>query len=94
MSNLTHYNTLPRFKGFEAKFEFDPVAKILHGRVLGTRSIINFQSDTLETVEQEFHASVDDYLAFCEERGVPRDKSYSGHIAFRTTPEIHRRIAY
>jgi predicted HicB family RNase H-like nuclease len=82
------------YKGYEAKVELDLDAKIVHGYVLGTRDVITFQSEDLETVEQEFHASVDGYLSWCEERGEKPDKPYSGHIAFRTTPGIHRRIAY
>ena len=38
---------------------------------------------------KSFHDSVDDYLAFCKERGVDPQKPYSGKLALRTTPEIH-----
>ncbi len=36
---------------------------------------------------------MDDYLAFCAERGEEPEKPYSGNLPFRTTPELHRRIA-
>ena len=40
-----------------------------------------------------FRASVDDYLAFCAERGEPPDRPYSGKIPLRVDPELHRRAA-
>jgi predicted HicB family RNase H-like nuclease len=83
-----------RYRGYEAKFEFDPDAKIFHGRVLGTRDVITFQSEDPAMVEQEFHTSIDGYLTFCNERGEAPDKPYSGHIRFRTEPKLHRKIAY
>ena len=86
--------TIPSYRGYEARVEFDAEARLLHGHVLGTRDVITFQSDALENVEHEFHASVDDYLVFCRERGESPDKPYSGRIAFRTQPDVHRRIAY
>ena len=62
---------------------------VFHGRVLGLRDIVTFEADSAENLVKAFHDSVDDYLAFCEERGVEPQKPYSGKLALRTTPEIH-----
>ena len=81
------------YKGYIAKVEFDPDARILHGEVIGIRDVVTFQGDSVEEVEQAFHESVDDYLAFCKQRGEAPDKPYSGQFVVRLDPELHRRIS-
>jgi hypothetical protein len=36
---------------------------------------------------------VDDYLAFCAERGETPDKPFSGQFVARVSPELHRRAS-
>jgi predicted HicB family RNase H-like nuclease len=63
------------------------------GRVAGLRDVITFEGATFAEIEQAFHDSIDDYLAFCSERGEPPDRAYSGKIPLRVSPETHRRAA-
>jgi predicted HicB family RNase H-like nuclease len=58
-----------RYKGYVGKVEFDAEAGVLHGEVLGIRDVVTFQGSSVEEVEQAFRESVDDYLAFCRQRG-------------------------
>lgn len=81
------------YKGYKAKIEYDDEANILYGRVLGIRDVVDFQAERLEDVAQAFHDSVDEYLAFCADRGESPDKPYSGRLLFRTDPQIHHAIA-
>ncbi len=53
--------------------------------------VITFEGATFAEVEQAFRDSIDDYLAFCAQRGEPPDRPYSGKIALRVSPETHRR---
>ena len=66
---------------------------VFFGRVAGLRDVITFEGTTFAEVEQAFQESVDDYLAFCAERGEPPDRPYSGRIPLRVSPETHRRAA-
>jgi predicted HicB family RNase H-like nuclease len=84
---------LMTYKGYTARIEIDPDAKVLAGRVLDLRDVIVFEGETVADIEQQFHASVDDYLAWCAEDGREPDKPYSGRLPFRTKPETHRKIA-
>ena len=52
--------------------------------------MITFEGTTYAEVEQAFRDSIDDYLAFCAERGEPPDRPYTGKILLRVSPEIHR----
>jgi predicted HicB family RNase H-like nuclease len=79
------------YKGYFGTIEADD--GVFVGRVVGLRDVITFEGATFTEVEQAFRDSVDDYLAFCAERGEPPDRSYSGKIPLRISPEMHRRAA-
>ena len=84
---------MTKYKGYIPNIEFDPDAAILHGEVLGIRDVVTFEGSSCEEVVQAFRDSVDDYLAFCDERGEKPEKSCSGNISLRIGPELHRQIA-
>ena len=63
------------------------------GRVAGLRDVVTFEGGTFAEVEQAFRASIEDYLAFCAERGEAPDRPHTGKILLRVSPEAHRRAA-
>lgn len=81
------------YKGYTAKVEFDSDDRAFHGVVLGINDVVHFQGASVKELEKEFRASVDDYLAFCKSRSEKPDKPYSGKLVFRTSSEIHRKLA-
>ena len=81
------------YKGFVGIVEYDDEARIFSGEVINTRSVITFQGTTVDEVEQEFHASVDDYLKWCKEDGVEPEKPYSGKFNVRLSPLFHSQVA-
>ena len=80
-----------KYKGYVGRVVYDPEANILHGEVVGIRDVVTFQAKSVEQVEQAFKDSVDDYLAFCKERGQKPDKPCSGKFVVRIGSELHRR---
>ena len=78
------------YQGYLGVVEADEGAFV--GRVAGLRDVVTFEGATFAEVEQAFRDSVDDYLAFCAERGEPPDRPYSGKIPLRLAP-THRRAA-
>ena len=80
------------YKGYVGKVEFDDEAAIFHGEVINTRDVITFQGESVSGLIQAFHDSVDDYLAFCKERGEAPDKPFSGQFVTRIPPELHRQV--
>ena len=81
------------YKGYHAKIEFDVDDQFFHGEVLGITDVVHFQGESVKALHKAFRESVNDYLAFCKERGEVPDKSYSGKLVFRTSSELHRKIA-
>jgi len=72
-----------KYKNFLGKVTYDDNAKILHGEVVGINDVITFQAKDADRIEEEFAASVDDYLAFCAAEGREPEKSVSGETRIR-----------
>lgn len=77
-------------KGYHGTIEVDEERGLLHGEVLGLRDVVTFQGQTVEEARQAFEESVDDYLAFCAQRGEEPEKLFSGKFNVRLGPELHR----
>jgi predicted HicB family RNase H-like nuclease len=80
------------YNGYIAKVEFDDEAEIFHGEVINLRDVITFQGTSVTELRQAFQESVEDYLAFCAERGEEPEKPFSGKFSVRIDPELHRQI--
>ena len=71
--------------GYKAIIEFDESAGIFHGTVINTNDVIDFQGTNVEDLQREFRKQIDNYLAFCKERGKSPDKPFSGKLHLRLT---------
>jgi len=80
------------YKGYTGKVEFDAEDGIFHGEVIDTRDVVTFQGESVAELQKAFRDSVDDYLAFCAERGEEPDKPFSGQFITRISPELHREV--
>ena len=84
-------NNVLEYKGYYTKIEFDTEDKILYVKIEMIRDLVNFESSSVEGIEEEFHQAVDDYLLYCEEKGIEPDKTFSGKFNVRISPELHRK---
>ena len=78
------------YKGYRASVRFDYDACVFHGRVVDTRDVIFFEGTSVDQLVEEFHFSIDDYLAACEANGREPSKPFSGRIPLRVPPKVHR----
>ena len=82
------------YKGYAAgPIEFDEEARLFSGVVAGLRDVIHFCGRTADELAQAFKDSIDDYLAFCDERGAAPEKPYSGNFMVRVESSLHRKAA-
>jgi predicted HicB family RNase H-like nuclease len=66
---------------------------LFHGEVINRCDVITFQGGSIDDLKQALIDSVDDYLAFCEERGEEPEKPYSGQFIVIVDPPLHRSVA-
>ncbi len=81
-----------KYKGYTGHVEYDDEAKIFHGEVLGIKDVVTFQGVTVDEIDQAFRDSVDDYLAFCKERGEEPDRPFSGKFNLRIPSDLHAKL--
>ena len=81
------------YKGYIGQVTLDEEAAVFHGQVMNTRDVITFQGRTVRELRKALKDSVEDYLAFCAERGEDPDKPLSGKFVVRISPELHREVA-
>jgi predicted HicB family RNase H-like nuclease len=81
-----------KHKGYTGHVAYDDEAGIFHGEVLDLRDVVTFQGRSVDEIERAFQESVDDYLAFCAERGEAPEKPFSGRLMLRLPKELHREV--
>lgn len=81
------------YKGYSARVEYDDEDGIFMGRIAGIRDRVGFHADTVAELREAFHEAVEDYLETCARVGKAPQKSYSGQMLFRVSPEVHRKAA-
>ena len=82
-----------KYKGYTGEAIYDGEAKIFHGEIIGLKDVITFQGTTVEELEKSFRESINDYLAFCKERGESPEKAFSGTLNLRMPPKLHAHLA-
>lgn len=83
------------YKGYLARVEFDDSSNALHGRVInsGPYPVAAFEATDTSQLRQEFHRSIDEYLAWCEEEGVEPKRPFSGKLNVRLGSQLHAVVA-
>lgn len=84
--------TTMTYKDYEAVVDFDDEAEVFHGEVINLRDVITFQGESGTELKEAFKDSVEDYLAFCKERGEKPEKPFSGQFVVRADPSLHRAV--
>lgn len=81
-----------KYKGYSGVVEYDDEAGVFHGEVLDLRDVVTFRGSSVTELDEAFRESVDDYLEFCAERGEEPDRPFSGRLALRLPPTLHRHV--
>ncbi len=79
-----------KHKGYTGSFEYDSEEDILFGRVIDVGAVITFYGSSIKGIRKAFKDSVDMYLKTCAAKNVAPQKSFSGNIRLRVSPEIHK----
>lgn len=87
MSNLLSY------KNYNGTVEYSKEDSCLFGKVIGIKSLISYEGNSVQELEQDFKNAIDGYLEDCIERNIQPEQSYKGTFNVRISPELHRNIA-
>ena len=87
MSNIIEY------KGYCTEINYSRKDNVLYGKIEFIDDLVNFESTTVEGIEQEFRNAVDDYIEFCKQVGKEPQKPFKGSFNVRVSPELHRNAA-
>ncbi len=79
--------------GFIAEVTYEDGDDLMHGSTVNTRSTLHFAGRTVDELKAAFRETIEDYRAWCAERGVEPEKGYSGTLSLRIPPDLHKRIA-
>lgn len=87
MSNLLEY------KGYYGTVEYSDEDKVLCGKVIGIRAMIDYEGTSVDELTADFHSAIDDYLELCRAENIEPEKTYRGTFNVRISPELHRDLA-
>lgn len=87
MSNLLSY------KNYNGTVEYSREDDCLFGKVIGIKSLLSYEGESIKELKMDFQKVIDDYLADCRERNVEPELPFKGTFNIRISPELHRNIA-
>jgi hypothetical protein len=53
---------LLEYKGYSGTVEYSAADQVLHGRVLGIRSMLTYEGTSLDSLRRDFEETIDDYI--------------------------------
>ncbi len=86
-------NGLLSYKNYNGTVEYSKEDRCLYGKVLGIKSLLSYEGNSVKELEEAFQNTIDEYLQDCIERGVEPEQAYKGTFNVRISPELHRSIA-
>ena len=84
-------NNTMEYKGYIGSVEFSEADGVFFGKVMGIRGLLSYEGTTAKELVEDFHGTVDDYLALCEAQGTVPEKAYKGSFNVRISPELHKK---
>jgi len=86
-------NNILEYKGYNGTVEYSAKDSVLFGKIIGIKSLISYEGQSVEELKANFEDAVDDYIEFCKENNIEPEKTYKGSLNVRFSPETHRKAA-
>lgn len=84
-------NNILEYKGYNGTVEYSSEDNVLFGKVIGIKSLISYEGQSVEELKADFEGAIDEYLEYCEKNSVEPEKTYKGSLNVRFSPETHRK---
>jgi len=85
-------NTL-EYNDFIGSVNFSEDDDVFFGKIEGVNALVTFEGQSVAELKEAFKEAVTDYIGLCQAKGIKAQKTYTGVLNVRLTPEIHRRAA-
>ena len=85
IKNYLHY------KDYVGSVEFSEADGVFHGKVVGIKSLISFEGNSVNAIIKDFHNAVNEYLEFCAEKEKQPEKPFKGSFNVRIGTDLHRK---
>lgn len=82
------------YKGYIGTVTLSPQDRSFFGSIFGINDLVTFEAADFDSLEEEFHKAVDDYLETCENLGRQPEKAFKGQFNVRIDPALHKELAY
>jgi len=92
MKNKKAENYL-HYKNYTGSVNFSEEDAIFHGKVIGIKSLISFEGDSVKAITADFRKAVDEYLELCAIKGIEPEKPFKGSFNVRINADLHRKLA-
>jgi predicted HicB family RNase H-like nuclease len=79
--------------GYLAEITYAEGDRDMHGLVINASATLHFAGQSIDDLKKAFADTVDEYVAWCRERGKEPEKPYSGQLPLRLSPKLHRALA-
>jgi predicted HicB family RNase H-like nuclease len=87
MNNYLHY------KGYVGTVEFSEDDGVFHGKVLGIQALISFEGNTVDSIIEDFHDSINEYVGFCKAKGIRPEKTRMNTVSIKLGPALYHRAS-
>ncbi len=81
------------YRGYDGSVLYSAEDRVLHGRILGIRDMVSFEGTDVKSLQRNFKAAVDEYLAFCKAEGKTPDVPFKGSFNIRISQDLHQQAA-
>lgn len=86
-------SSLSSYKNHNETVEYSKDDNCLYGKVIGLKSLLSYEGDSVRELEADFQNVIEEYLVDCRKRGVQPEQPYKGGFNVRIIPDLHRTIA-
>lgn len=85
-------NDFFEYKNYFGSICYSDPDSVLYGKVLGIRSLISYEGDTIKSLKNDFQEAVEDYLELCEEQGKAPEISCFSPKHLQLSPDLQQEV--
>jgi predicted HicB family RNase H-like nuclease len=80
-----------KYKDFVGVVGYSAEDEVFHGKIEGIDGLVTFEAENSKDLKKAFEEAVDDYIVFCNGKGINPYKSFTGTFNVRVKPDLHKR---